>query len=148
VLRLPPSSSHDLNCNQTVTTQFLLILTSLPAFGFVARDVWLWAMTISPGFLGAGMITGPTISLHMLFGACVGWEILSPIARHYAWAPGTVDYWENGSRGWILWVSLACLLADCVVKILWPLPKLMASLLFTVRRYDLIPTREPSDGAE
>lgn len=55
----------------------------------------------------------------MLTGAIVGWAILSPYAKHRGWAPGEVDNWENGSRGWIIWVSLAVLLADASVKLCW-----------------------------
>lgn len=65
------------------------------------------------------MIIGPFISLHMLVGAIVGWGILSPYAKHRGWAPGEVDDWESGSRGWIIWVSLASLLADASVKLAW-----------------------------
>ena len=53
----------------------------------------------------------------MLIGAIVGWGILSPFAKHQRWAPGEVDDWETGSRGWIIWVSLAALLADASVKL-------------------------------
>ena len=52
-------------------------------------------------------------------GAIVGWAILSPYAKHKGWAPGEVDDWETGSRGWIVWVSLASLLADASVKLAW-----------------------------
>lgn len=65
------------------------------------------------------MIIGPYLSLHMLLGAVVGWGILSPYAKHRGWAPGDVDDWATGSRGWIIWVSLASLLADALTKLAW-----------------------------
>lgn len=55
----------------------------------------------------------------MLTGAIVGWGILSPYAKHQGWAPGEVDDWATGSRGWIIWISLASLFADASVKLSW-----------------------------
>lgn len=65
------------------------------------------------------MIIGPSISLHMLFGAIVGWAILSPYAKFQGWAPGDVDNWATGSRGSIIWISLASLVTDALVKLVW-----------------------------
>jgi uncharacterized oligopeptide transporter (OPT) family protein len=98
---------------------FVPIFHALPIFGLQVANKWFWTLDISPGFFGQGMITGPTIPLHMLIGAIVGWGILSPYAKHRGWAPGKVDDWETGSRGWIIWVSLAALLADASVKLAW-----------------------------
>ncbi|KUJ07407.1 oligopeptide transporter [Mollisia scopiformis] len=103
----------------TVFMYFVPIFHSLPILGLQAANKWLWTLDISPGFFGQGIITGPTIPLHMLFGAIVGWGILSPYAKHNGWAPGQIDDWETGSRGWIIWVSLAALLADASVKLAW-----------------------------
>jgi len=55
----------------------------------------------------------------MLLGATVGWGILSPLAKSKGWAPGPVGEWESGSKGWIVWVSLAIMLADSVVNLGW-----------------------------
>ena len=55
----------------------------------------------------------------MLAGAVAGWAVLSPLAHERGWAPGEVDDWELGSRGWIIWISLAALLADALVKLAW-----------------------------
>jgi OPT family oligopeptide transporter len=62
---------------------------------------------------------GTSTSLHMLFGAVLGWVILSPLAKKNNWAPGPVGSWEDGSKGWILWISLAIMLADAVVNLGW-----------------------------
>lgn len=62
---------------------------------------------------------GPSTSMHMLLGAVLGWAVLSPIAKHNGWAPGPVDDWTNGSKGWIIWVSLAIMLADSVINLGW-----------------------------
>lgn len=47
----------------------------------------------------------------------VGWGILSPLAKFEGWAPGPVGDMSTGSRGWILWVSLAIMCADSVVSV-------------------------------
>lgn len=62
---------------------------------------------------------GPSTSLHMLLGAIIGWGFLSPLAKNRGWAPGPVDDWEEGSKGWIVWVSLAIMLADSVINLGW-----------------------------
>lgn len=62
---------------------------------------------------------GPAITFHMLLGATVGWGILSPLAKRKGWATGPVSDWATGSKGWIVWVSLAIMLADSVVNLGW-----------------------------
>lgn len=62
---------------------------------------------------------GPATTFHMLLGAIVGWGILSPLAKSKGWAPGPVSDWVSGSKGWIVWVSLAIMLADSVVNLGW-----------------------------
>lgn len=68
---------------------------------------------------------GPTTSSHMLLGAVIGWGIFSPIAKGKGWAPGPIDDWETGSKGWIMWVSLSLILADSIVNIGWLILNLM-----------------------
>jgi hypothetical protein len=55
----------------------------------------------------------------MLLGAVAGWGILSPFAKYKGWAPGPVDDWETGSRGWTIWISVAALMADASIKLSW-----------------------------
>lgn len=98
---------------------FVPVFHELSIFGYQTASKWFWTVDLSPGFFGQGIITGPVIPLHMLIGAIVGWGILSPYANHRGWAPGEVDDWATGSRGWIIWVSLAALLADASVKLAW-----------------------------
>lgn len=62
---------------------------------------------------------GPETCMHMLFGAVLGWGVLSPLAKSLGWAPGPVDSWEDGSKAWIVWVSLAIMLADSLVSLGW-----------------------------
>ncbi|KAL8387740.1 hypothetical protein RB595_009706 [Gaeumannomyces hyphopodioides] len=110
----------------TVATYFLPVLRNLPVFGSAAA-AWLWTLNPSLAYVGQGIIMGPSTTIHMLIGAIVGWGILSPLAKHQGWAPGSIDDWENGSKGWIVWTSLSIMLADAIVSLgfvatssLWP----------------------------
>ncbi|KAK4242181.1 OPT oligopeptide transporter protein-domain-containing protein [Achaetomium macrosporum] len=101
----------------TFATYFLPVLRNIPIFGSVAAGTWLWTLNPSLAYVGQGIIMGPATTIHMLLGAVVGWGILSPLAKSRGWAPGPVGDWENGSKGWIVWVSLAIMLADAVVSL-------------------------------
>jgi len=103
----------------TLVQYFLPILHRLPIFGTYLAHTWQWTLNPSPAYVGQGIIMGPATTFHMLLGAIIGWAILSPIAKHSGWAPGDVDDWETGSKGWIVWVSLAIMLADAVVNLGW-----------------------------
>lgn len=103
----------------TLLQYFLPILHKLPIFGTYMAKTWVWTLNPSPAYVGQGIIMGPATTLHMLLGAIVGWGVLSPLAKHKGWAPGDVNDWENGSKGWIVWVSLAIMLADAVVNLGW-----------------------------
>lgn len=101
----------------TLSTYFFPILRNLPAFGIGLAENWLWTLNPSLAYVGQGIIMGPATTLHMLLGAIVGWGALSPLAKTKGWAPGPVSSWESGSKGWIVWVSLAIMLADSVISL-------------------------------
>jgi OPT family oligopeptide transporter len=101
----------------TLATYFFPILRNLPVFGFMLAESWLWTLNPSLAYVGQGIIMGPATTMHMLLGAIVGWGILSPLAKRRGWAPGPVHEWETGSKGWIVWISLAIMLADSVVSL-------------------------------
>lgn len=103
----------------TLVQYFIPMLHKLPIFGMYLADTWVWTLNPSPAYVGQGIIMGPATTLHMLLGAIIGWAVLSPIAKNRGWAPGPVDDWESGSKGWIVWVSLAIMLADAVVNLGW-----------------------------
>lgn len=101
----------------TVCTYFVPMLRNIPIFGTVAAHMWLWTLNPSLAYVGQGIIMGAETTLHMTLGAVVGWGILSPLAKGKGWAPGPVDDWEHGSKGWIVWISLAIMLVDAVVSL-------------------------------
>jgi len=101
----------------TLGTYFFPILRNLPIFGMGLAQSWLWTLNPSLAYVGQGIIMGPATTTHMLLGAVIGWGVLSPLAKHKGWAPGPVSDWETGSKGWIVWISLAIMLADSVVSL-------------------------------
>ncbi|ROW16925.1 hypothetical protein VPNG_01308 [Cytospora leucostoma] len=101
----------------TFATYFVPRLRDLPIFGATAASTWLWTLNPSLAYVGQGIVMGPVTTLHMLLGAVLGWGILSPLAKYKGWAPGKIGDWETGSKGWIVWTSLAIMLADAVVSL-------------------------------
>jgi uncharacterized oligopeptide transporter (OPT) family protein len=101
----------------TLATYFLPVLRNLPIFGLTLAESWLWTLNPSLAYVGQGIIMGPATTTHMLLGAIVGWGILSPLAKNKGWAPGPVDNWEKGSKGWIVWISLAIMLSDSIISL-------------------------------
>jgi hypothetical protein len=104
---------------QSLGSYFLPILKNLPVFGPTAANKWLWSLDLSPAYIGYGIIIKPSTTFHMLLGAVLGWGIMSPIAKSKGWAPGRVDDWNEGSRGWIVWVSMGLIIGDSIVGLCW-----------------------------
>ena len=101
----------------TVISYFIPIIKALPVFGSHVSRRYLWNFQPSPAYIGQGIIMGlPTVS-YMLFGSVLGWVVLAGIARHQGWVDPDADPgdWEHGVQGWILWCSLAIMVADSVV---------------------------------
>lgn len=101
----------------TVVSFFFPILKTLPVFGNFASEQYMWNLQPSPAYIGQGIIMGlPTVS-YMLFGAILGWGILSPLSKYMGWAPGPVDDWKHGGQGWIMWISLSIMISDSLVSL-------------------------------
>ena len=98
---------------------FVPFIREIPFLGMYLAKDWLWTLNPSPAYIGQGIIMGPATTLHMLLGAILGWGLLSPLSKARGWAPGAVDDWEKGSKGWIVWISLAIMLADSIVSLGW-----------------------------
>ncbi|KAJ5082392.1 hypothetical protein N7532_011435 [Penicillium argentinense] len=107
----------------TLFSYFVPLVRDIPLFGVTLARSWLWTLNPSPAYIGQGIIMGPSTCMHMLFGAVLGWGILSPLAKARGWAPGAVDSWEDGSKAWIVWVSLAIMLADSLISLGWLVAK-------------------------
>ncbi|KAF2749294.1 oligopeptide transporter-like protein [Sporormia fimetaria CBS 119925] len=116
----------------TVVSYFIPQLHEIPILGLSLAENWLWTLNPSPAYIGQGIIMGPATTLHMLIGAVVGWGILSPLAKNKGWAPGPVSDWTNGSKGWIVWISLAIMLVDSLISLGW---LILRPLISIVRAY-------------
>ncbi|KAH6982281.1 OPT oligopeptide transporter protein-domain-containing protein [Ilyonectria sp. MPI-CAGE-AT-0026] len=108
-----------------------------PPVRFSLPQLLLWSLAIC----------GPSINASTFLGALLGWGILSPIAKHNGWASGPVGDWENGSRGWILWVGIGLILGDSLVGIAWIVLKLCSSRASYVLRTILPPWLGRSNSA-
>ena len=98
---------------------FVPQMRNLPIFGtLMARD-WLWTLNPSLAYIGQGIIMGPATAFAMLLGATIGWGILSPLAKRKDWAPGPIDDWDGGSRGWLAWIALVIMLTDALINLCW-----------------------------
>eukprot|EP00475_Leptophrys_vorax_P008841 TRINITY_DN15771_c0_g1_i1.p1 TRINITY_DN15771_c0_g1~~TRINITY_DN15771_c0_g1_i1.p1 ORF type:complete len:795 (+),score=202.69 TRINITY_DN15771_c0_g1_i1:185-2569(+) len=90
-------------------------LNNLPIFSWIGLSVmtqYLWTFQLSFGYIGQGMIMGVRSAFSMLAGCIIGFGILSPYAKSKGWAPGPVSSWLTGGQGWILWISLAMMIAE------------------------------------
>ncbi|KAF7597542.1 hypothetical protein BBP40_000020 [Aspergillus hancockii] len=131
----------------TLFSYFVPQVRDIPIFGLSLAHNWLWTLNPSPAYIGQGIIMGPSTCMHMLFGAVLGWGILSPFAKARGWAPGPVDSWEDGSKAWIVWISLAIMLADSIVSLGWLVlkpvvrraPKLKAKFLSSPLGRQILP---------
>ncbi|KAL9610064.1 MAG: hypothetical protein Q9167_005201 [Letrouitia subvulpina] len=111
--------AFSVSATYTIISYFIPQIRDLPVFGLPLANQWLWTLNPSPAYIGQGIIMGPETTIHMLLGAVLGWGILSPLAKNKGWAPKKVDEWFGGSKGWIVWVSLAIMLADSVINLGW-----------------------------
>ncbi|KAF7187991.1 putative oligopeptide transporter [Pseudocercospora fuligena] len=113
------TTSFGISGAYTFISYFIPQLHSIPFLGLHMSRKWVWNLNPSPAYVGQGIIMGPATTIHMLLGALLGWAVLSPLAKYKGWASGPVDDWNSGSKGWIVWVSLAIMLADAIVSLGW-----------------------------
>ncbi|PWN53729.1 OPT superfamily oligopeptide transporter [Violaceomyces palustris] len=107
----------------TILSYYIPVLYAMPIFDFLSPShdlaaTWGWWFTPSLNYVGQGIIMGLPTTISMTAGAFVGWAILSPIAHYYGWAPGHPMDSESGSKGWILWVSLAIMCSESIVGLI------------------------------
>ncbi|RKP37988.1 OPT oligopeptide transporter protein-domain-containing protein [Dimargaris cristalligena] len=100
----------------TVAAHMKPFINNLPVFGATAAH-WNWTYRPSPSYMGQGVIMGLPTCLAMTLGAIVGWGFLSPLSHYQGWAPGPVKDWKTGPQGWILWISLAVMIAESLVSL-------------------------------
>lgn len=129
-------ASFSVSSLYTLSSYFVPAVNAIPIFnwmslGFIDFNAWQWYFTPSFSYIGQGIIMGLPTTLSMLLGCVVGWGILSPVAYYAGWAPGPIDDWKTGSKGWILWISLGVMIAESCVSLIVVFVK---SIVKTVRR--------------
>jgi OPT family oligopeptide transporter len=78
---------------------------------------------------------GTVIPLHLVVGMVVGWAILSPLAVGKGWVTGKVDDYEQGVKGWLIWIALSILLADSAVQLGWMIFRICARSVNSILDY-------------
>ncbi|KAI7907391.1 OPT oligopeptide transporter protein-domain-containing protein [Cokeromyces recurvatus] len=117
----------------TLASYFFPIIYALPIFNWLTLNTidfkaWEWYFTPSLSYVGQGIIMGFPTTLSMLLGCFIGWGILSPVAYFSGWAPGPVNDWKTGSKGWILWSSLSIMISESIVSLFIAFIKQIISL--------------------
>lgn len=107
----------------TLSSYFVPAINAIPifnwiSFGLIDFNAWQWYFTPSFSYVGQGIIMGLPTTLSMLLGCVIGWGVLSPVAYYAGWAPGPIDDWKTGSKGWILWISLGVMIAESCVSLI------------------------------
>ncbi|CEP11788.1 hypothetical protein [Parasitella parasitica] len=129
-------ASFTISSLYTLSSYFLPAVNAIPifnwiTFGLIDFNAWQWYFTPSFSYIGQGIIMGLPTTLSMLLGCVVGWGVLSPVAFFAGWAPGPIDDWKTGSKGWILWISLGVMIAESCVSLL---VVFVRAIVQTVRR--------------
>ncbi|SNX84480.1 related to Iron transport protein 1 [Melanopsichium pennsylvanicum] len=103
----------------TILSYYMPVLYAVPLFDFLPphnlASMWGFWFTPSLNYIGQGIIMGLPTTVSMTAGAIVGWAVLSPLAKYKGWAPGHPLDSEDGSKGWILWISLAIMCSESIV---------------------------------
>ncbi|SJX62979.1 related to Iron transport protein 1 [Sporisorium reilianum f. sp. reilianum] len=103
----------------TVLSYYVPVLYAMPLFDVIPphnlASMWGFWFTPSLNYIGQGIIMGLPTTVSMTAGALVGWAVLSPLAHYKGWAPGHPLDSEDGSKGWILWISLAIMCSESIV---------------------------------
>ncbi|RCH78752.1 hypothetical protein CU098_000865, partial [Rhizopus stolonifer] len=136
-------ASFSLSSVYTLISYFYPLINTLPIFNWLTFNLvdfraWEWYFTPSFSYIGQGIIMGLPTTLSMLLGCIVGWGILSPMAFYAGWAPGPVDDWKTGSKGWILWISLGVMIAESCVSLLIVLARTLIRLCQHKTQYHLV----------
>lgn len=101
----------------TLTSYFIPQIRTIPIFGTYLSEEYLINFTPSPAYVGQGIIMGFDTTCGMMTGMILGWCILSPFVKYMGWAPGETGSWKDGAEGWIMWVSLAIMIADSLTSL-------------------------------
>ncbi|BGP56365.1 OPT super [Rhodotorula sphaerocarpa] len=112
--------SFSVSATYTLLSLAMPVIYAVPVFDLFIRRAahdWLWWFTPSFSYIGQGIIMGSETVLSMNAGMLCGWAFLSPLSKHFGWAPGPVSSSADGARGWILWPALAIMMAESILSV-------------------------------
>jgi len=105
----------------TILTAFVPVVGALPLLHWMgappAATQLGWYISPSLSYVGQGMIMGLRPALSMGAGAIIAWGVLGPMAMRLGWAPGPVSSWDDGAKGWVVWVSLGIMLGESIITL-------------------------------
>ncbi|WP_145248517.1 OPT family oligopeptide transporter [Aeoliella mucimassa] len=78
---------------------------------------WGFKIYLGPALFGAGFLIGPRVVLSLLAGAILGWAVLGSFVQSQGWAPGDVNSFSDGPRGWILWPGVALMVSEALASV-------------------------------
>ena len=99
---------------------FLPVLSGVPLFTYIGLpgvSSWSWVFTLSLSYVGQGMIMGLHTCVSMAAGAVLAWGIIGPAAQAAGWVATPLSPGPTGGRGFLLWISLAILLAETAASV-------------------------------
>lgn len=115
-------ASFAVSISFTISSALFPVLYAIPLFDVLPpHDLaakWGWYFTPSLSYVGQGIIMGLHTTTSMIAGAIFGWAFLSPLAHHSGWTEGQPMNAETGSKGWILWISLAIMTSESLIGLL------------------------------
>jgi OPT family oligopeptide transporter len=115
-------ASFAVSISFTISSALFPVLYAIPLFDILPPHnlaaKWGWYFTPSLSYVGQGIIMGLHTTASMMAGAIFGWAFLSPLAHHSGWTEGQPMNAETGSKGWILWISLAIMTSESLIGLL------------------------------
>lgn len=90
--------------------------TKLAPFGALAGKLG-WRFTFNAGYVGQGMIMGPCVCASMLIGTIVAFAGLAPLALRRGWASNPDNRGVDSAQAWVIWVSMAIMIADSLTSL-------------------------------
>ena len=91
--------------------------TWFPETVLVTWAAWGFKLYLGPSLFGAGFLIGPRVAISLLIGALVAWGVLGPLAQSNGWAPGEINSYADGPKGWLLWPGVALMVAEALTAL-------------------------------
>lgn len=101
-------------------TAFIPLLGNLPVLSLIGLHTaseWGWTLTLSPSYIGQGMIMGLRTAGSMLLGSLLGYAIIGPAAQFNGWVESPLSGPNSGSA-WLMWIALAFMFSESICMLM------------------------------